>query len=77
MSVRMFASRALSNEPNPILIDVRRWGHNHWPTVSARFNYAADHGAYVTSDWERVTDPDHIAHARKVLARLASLQEPS
>jgi hypothetical protein len=60
-----------SSHTNPILADARRSGMNAWGTVLGRFNAAVGYGAFITADYERITDPDDIAHARRVLERLA------
>lgn len=67
---------------NPILADVRRYRQARlrmnnpkgWAHILRAFDRAAQHGAYVTNDWVRITSPEHIDHARRVLQRLARLE---
>ena len=66
------------NEPNPILLDVRKVkaarGVTHraaWRAFSEAYTYAH---SYVTQDWVRITDRDILVHAYKVLSRLARLE---
>lgn len=70
------------HEANPILVDVRRYRAERarmnnpkgWAHIRRVFSRAALHGAYVTNDWERISSPEHIEHARRVIDRLARLE---
>lgn len=65
------------NRPNPILVDVRAHiGDASWTNMLKAFNWATSSGyPYVTKEWERIEDPRHIDHARRVLTRLAALEQ--
>ena len=71
------------NEPNLILVDVRRYVEERsrmnqpkgWSRVLGIFSAAADYGHFVTGDWEEITSPEMLDHARRVLTRLANLAQ--
>lgn len=69
-----------SSHTNPILLDVRKYRTERlrmnnpkgWDHILRKFEYAVtEGGAFVTNEWARITNPEHIAHARAVLERLA------
>lgn len=71
-----------SSHTNLVLEDTRRYrqarlrmnnpkGYDHILRV---FTRARDYGHFVTGNWERITNRRMLAHAAKVLERLANLE---
>ena len=65
-----------TNPTNPILLDIRvayTAGYSFVKLAAVFSKHVYYRGCFVTTDWQRITDPAQIDHARRILSRLAAL----